>query len=146
MEVIENGQALANILREARTLGVVGLSPRPERDSHSVSQSLQESGYRIVGIHPDHATLLGAKAYPSLSALPEDVRNEIDIVVVFRRPDAVPALIEEATSLGLDLIWLQPGASTSETLAKVSHLPGRLVQDKCIRVVVAQLDYYAEER
>ena len=142
MEEVDSGPDLAKLLSSVQTIAVVGLSPRPERDSHSVSRALQEAGYHIIGIHPDHAVLLGEPAYPSLAEIPREKLKTVDLVLVFRRPDAVPDLLREAVRLGLETIWLQVGASDAMTLEVASELPGRLVHEKCIRVVVSQLSYF----
>ena len=126
---------LCRLLSDCRTLAVVGLSTRPTRDSHTVSAYLQARGFRIVGIHPGQEQALGEPCYPSLSAVPDAERDALDLVVVFRRPEHVPDLLDEASSVGLRRIWLQLGVSSPEAEARARHHGMVLVADKCIRVV-----------
>ena len=86
--------ARRELLRAARTIAVVGLSPRPERPSHQVAQYLQRAGYRIVPVNPGHAAILGERSYPSLSAAARE--HTIDIVDVFRRSEFAGAVVDEA--------------------------------------------------
>jgi hypothetical protein len=132
---IDGLDALAALLSEAKTLAVVGLSDDPSRDSHSVTAYLQRSGYRILGVNPAHGEVLGEPCYPSLSDIPEGIRATIDLVVVFRRPAAVPPIIEEAARLGLRRVWLQIGVSSPIALETASRLGVGVVPNKCIRVV-----------
>src|SRR5207245_29257 len=101
--------ALRDILGTARTIAVVGLSPRPTRPSHAVARYLQGAGYRIVPVNPGHATILGEQSYPTLTAAAAD--QAIDVVDVFRRSKYVGTIVDEA--IGVDppprLIWLQVG-------------------------------------
>ena len=91
-------EALRDILGAARTIAVVGLSPRPARPSHAVARYLQGAGYRIVPVNPGHATILGEKSYPTLTAAAAD--QAIDVVDVFRRSEYVGTIVDEA--IGVD--------------------------------------------
>ena len=84
---------LRALLREVRTIAVVGLSPKPDRPSHGVSKSMQSFGYRIVPVNPGQAAVLGETCYATLRDIPEGVRAGIDLVDVFRQADAVPAIV-----------------------------------------------------
>ena len=90
------------MLKTAKTIAVVGLSDNPMRVSYDVSEYMQSQGYRIVPVNPTIAESLGEKAYPTLSEVPE----KIDIVNVFRRPQFVPEVVEEAIRLKVPAIWL----------------------------------------
>jgi predicted CoA-binding protein len=133
--VLEGRASLERLLRGVRTVAVVGLSPNPERDSHHVSRYLHEHGFRVIGVNPNHAEVLGERCYPSLGALPPEIRRQVDLVVVFRRPEEVPAVIDEAASLGLRRIWLQLGVSSPEALARAEKHDLEVVAEKCVRVV-----------
>ncbi len=135
MPLIEDPAVIRSIAAEATTIAVVGISPRPERDSHRVSAYLQSAGKRIVGVHPSLDRVLDAPCYDSLSDIPDDVRAEIDLVLVFRRPEAVPALLEEAAELGLGPVWLQLGVSSPAAIARAESLGLTLIAETCIQVV-----------
>ena len=122
-------------LDESRKLAVVGLSQSPFRDSHTVSQYMISRGYEIVGVHPDHDVVLDSPCYPSLSEIPEDIRTEIDLVVVFRRPDAVPDLLRECAALGLQRVWLQLGVSSPAAVELADEIGLEMVTNECLRVV-----------
>jgi hypothetical protein len=128
---------IAGLLRRARTIAVVGLSPRPERDSHRVARYLQQHGYRVVPVNPGLAAVLGERCYPELAAVPDDVA--IDIVDVFRRPEFVPAIAEQAVARRAGALWLQLGIvdHASAALARRGGVP--VVMDRCIKVEHARL-------
>src|SRR5262245_42728127 len=96
---------LARLLRETKTIAVVGLSCNPARPSHQVASYLQEHGYRIVPVNPNCREVLGEISFPSLLQIPKEIR--IELVNVFRRPDAVPAVVEEVIQIGAQGIWMQ---------------------------------------
>src|SRR2546428_4131139 len=133
--VVETLEGLKALLDETRTIAVVGLSEKEERDSHSISRYLKEQGYRIVGINPTASRIFGEPCFPSLSGIPEDVRRQVDLVAIFRRPDDVPGILEEASRLGLKRAWLPTGASSPKALEVAQGLGLTVVADKCLRVV-----------
>ncbi len=96
---------IADILRNSHTIAVVGLSDKPERDSYHVAAYMQQQGYRIIPVNPALTKVLGEKAYARL----QDVPEKIDIVDVFRRPDAVPEVVDAAIAVGAKVVWLQEG-------------------------------------
>ncbi len=129
--------AIRNALTRARTIAVVGLSNRPERPSHDVAAYLQRVGYRIVPINPRLAggVVLGEKVYASLGELEEGP----DIVDVFRRPEFIPDVIEEALRIDAPVIWMQLGVA-HEPSAGIARGKGRLVvQDRCLKIEHARL-------
>lgn len=117
------------LLRRARTIAVVGLSPDPDRPSYSVSLYLQRAGYRIVPVRPGGGEVLGEKAYARLADLPLPV----DVVDVFRAPEHVAGHVEEALALpGQPAIWLQEGV-VDEAAARKAQEAGRfVVMDRCL--------------
>src|SRR6267154_1561607 len=94
---------IRDLLARAKTIAVVGLSDSPLRPSHGVSAYMQTQGYRIIPVNPAIQGALGEKAVASLSAIAE----KIDIVDVFRKPESVPEIVDEAIKLGVPAIWLQ---------------------------------------
>jgi uncharacterized protein len=101
-------------LRNSKTIAVVGLSDRPERDSHRVAKYLQSQGYRIIPVNPMIQEALGEKSYPDLKSVPEP----IDMVDIFRRSELVPPVVDEAIEVGVKYIWMQDGVIHPEAAAK----------------------------
>jgi predicted CoA-binding protein len=124
--------ALREVLRKARTIAVVGLSPKLERPSNSVARYLQRQGYRILPINPGHPEILGERSYPTLTAAAVD--NQIDIVDVFRRSELAGVVVDEAIVLRPMLIWLQQGVidEAAGQRAAASGVP--IVMDRCLAV------------
>ena len=122
-------QVLA-LLRRARTIAVIGLSEDESRPAYSVSKYMQGKGYRIIPVHPTAQNVLGEKVYPSLSEAAK--AEKIDIVDVFRRPDAVPAIVDEVSALGLPFLWLQETVVHEEAAEKARRAGVMVVMDKCI--------------
>jgi uncharacterized protein len=123
---------LAALVLEARTIAVVGLSPKPERPSNGVASYLQRKGYHIVPINPGHDRILGARSYPTLAAAARD--HQIDIVNVFRRSEMAGGVVDQAISIQPRLIWLQEGVrdDAAATRATAAGIP--IVMDRCLAV------------
>ena len=101
------------ILTNSRTIAVVGLSPEPERPSHYVARYLQQQGYRIIPVNPNIAEALGEKSYPDVKSVPVP----IDMVEIFRRPEHVVPIVEQAIEVGAKYIWMQDGVVNEEAAA-----------------------------
>ena len=125
-------EALRTLLREAKTIAVVGLSPRPTRPSHSVARYLQRSGYHIVPVNPGHDTILGERSYPTLTAAAAD--HTLDVVDVFRRSDVVGPVVDEAIRVHPRLIWLQVGVVDENAAGRAAIAGIPLVMDRCLMV------------
>jgi predicted CoA-binding protein len=125
-------EGLQHLLTTARTIAVVGLSDKPERDSNEVARYLQSQGYRILPVNPMLPEVLGERAYPSLSALPAG--TTVDIVDIFRRSDQVGPVVDEALQIGAGAIWMQLGVVNAEAAAKAELRGVPVVQDLCIMV------------
>jgi predicted CoA-binding protein len=119
---------IADILRGARTIAVVGLSARRFRPSHGVAEYLQRAGYRIIPVNPNIAEVLGEKSYPSLDAVPEPV----DIVDIFRRAEHVPEIVASAIRKGAKAIWMQEGVMHEEAARRAESAGLAVVMDRCI--------------
>lgn len=123
---------LRTILTHARTIAVVGLSDKTDRDSNEVARYLQGQGYRIIPVNPMLSEVLGERSYPSLSAIPADTR--VDIVDIFRRSEQVPPIVDEAIARGTKVIWMQLGVTHPEAAAKARTKGATVVENQCIMV------------
>jgi predicted CoA-binding protein len=128
---------LPALLRSARTVAVVGCSPRGFQTSHRIARYLQEAGLQVVPVNPHHDEILGETAYPTLDAIPDDL--QIDIVDIFRRPQFTADVVRDATVRAArtghsPLLWTQIGVHSdeAEALADAADLP--YVADRCLMV------------
>jgi len=121
-----------DLLRRARTIAVVGLSPNPMRPSNSVARYLQRSGYKIVPVNPGHDEILGEKSYRTLSDAARD--HTIDVVDVFRRSEHAGAVVDQAIPLKPQLIWLQQGVVDPVAQARATKAGIPFVMDHCLAV------------
>jgi predicted CoA-binding protein len=125
-------QTVAHILEHYQTVAVVGLSPKPHRDSYGVAAYLQARGWRIIPINPNASEILGEKAYASLT---EASRHEtIELVDVFRNSDDVPPVVDEAIAIGAKAVWLQLGIRNEQAAAKARQAGLYVVQNRCIKI------------
>ncbi len=118
------------ILKSCRTLAVVGLSSNPHRASHGVSRYLQREGYRIIPVNPNETEVLGERAWPSLMDVPEP----FDCVVVFRRPEHVPEIVEQAIRKGARAVWMQQGITHPQAAARARKAGLLVAEDRCMMV------------
>jgi predicted CoA-binding protein len=118
------------ILTSAKTIAIVGLSPNELRASHFVGFYLRRHGYRIVPVNPREKTILGETSYPSISQIPFPV----DVVDVFRAPDAVPEIAREAVRAGAKALWCQYNVISPEGGAIAEQGGLRVVMDRCMKV------------
>jgi len=125
---LPKAEKIAELLKSAKTIAVVGLSDNPARTSYGVSAYMQSQGYRIIPVNPAISEALGEKAYPTLSEVPE----KIDIVNVFRRPEHVPEVVDEAIRLGVPAIWMQEGVVHEEAAEKARQAGIFVVMNRCI--------------
>ena len=126
----QDDKTIRSILLSARSIAIVGLSPNALRPSNFVGFYLQRHGYRIVPVNPRETEILGEPSYPSLSAIPFGV----DVVDVFRAPDAVPAIADEAIQIGAKALWLQFGVINFPAAAKARAAGLQVVMDRCMKV------------
>ena len=125
-------EALRALLQEVKTIAVVGLSPKPWRASHQVALYLQQAGYRIVPVNPEHDVVLGERSYPSLTAAA--AAGPIDVVDVFRRSEFVGPIVDEAIALKPRLIWLQVGVVDEAAAARATAAGIPFIMDRCLMV------------
>ena len=121
-----------NILQTCRTIAVVGLSPKPERDSHHVAEYLQQQGYRIVPINPMATDILGERCWPTLSAAAQHLK--IDLVDVFRNSADVAPIADEAIAIGARALWLQLGVQNDAACERARAAGLQVVQNHCVLV------------
>jgi predicted CoA-binding protein len=129
---------LRSILDEARTIAVVGLSSKPERDSYGVSRYLQRRGYRVVPVNPNETEVLGERAYPLLLDVPADAA--VDIVDVFRKAEETPSVADQAVRAGAKVLWLQEGIVNDEARRIAEDGGLTVVMGLCIRTTRERLE------
>jgi len=120
--------SIAEALRTAKNIAVVGLSSSPLRPSHGVAAYMQSQGYRILPVNPEISEALGEKSYASLAEVPE----KIDIVDIFRRSEFVPEIVDEAIKLRVPIIWMQEGLVHEAAADRARKAGIFVVMDKCI--------------
>lgn len=124
-------EEIKEILAKCKNVAVVGISPKEDRPSYGVASYLQSKGYRILPVRPDGDTLLGEKIYSSLTEIPREI--EIDVVDIFRRPEDVPPIVEDAIRRGAKVVWMQEGISHEEAAARARGAGLKVVMDRCMK-------------
>ena len=119
---------IAELLNKAKTIAVVGMSSSPMRPSYGVAAYMQANGYRIIPVNPNINGALGEKSYPDLKSIPE----KIDIVNVFRKPEFVAEVVDEAIALKVPCVWMQEEVVHEEAAAKARAAGILVVMDECI--------------
>lgn len=125
---INDPEAIDDILREAKTIAVIGLSSDATRASNSVSRYMQAQGYRIIPVNPNETSVLGEEAYARL----EDVPEKIDLVDIFRRSDEAGEHVDEAIRVGAGGVWLQEGVVDEVAARRALEAGLAVVMDRCI--------------
>jgi len=119
---------IAAILKACKTIAVVGLSSNPWRPSHGVASYLQDAGYHVIPVNPNEREVLGAKSYPRV----EDVPEKIDVVDIFRRPQFVEEVVDQAIQLKVPAIWMQEDVIHEKAAEKARRAGIFVVMDRCI--------------
>ncbi len=132
---IEDENEIASILKKSKTIAVVGASPKPWRDSGSIGQYLIHKGYEVFPVNPKYEEVLGKKCYPDLKSVPK----EIDIVDIFRNPDEVEQIIDEAIAVKAKTVWMQLGVVNEKASSKAEKAGLQVVMDHCIAVEHSRL-------
>lgn len=133
--MIDDIAGLRKLLTQTRTIAVVGLSANWHRPSFFAAKYMQEHGYRIIPVNPAYQEILGERCYPSLRDIPEPV----DMVDVFRKPEDVLPLVEEAHAIGARSFWMQLGVINQEAAALAESLGMEVVMDRCVKIEYARL-------
>ena len=128
MASLPESDPITDLLKRSRTIAVAGLSNRPLRPSHGVSAYMQTHGYRIIPVNPEIRGSLGERAYPSLAEVPE----KIDIVNIFRRPEYVEEIVDQAIRMKVPVIWMQEGVVHEKAAEKARRAGILVVMDRCI--------------
>lgn len=131
----DHDQKMRNILTSARTVASVGLSSSPEKESYGVVRYLKDQGYTIIPVNPTATEILGEKVYPGLSAIPD----KVDVVQVFRKPEDVPPVVDEAIKIGAKAVWMQEGIVNYEAAQKAEEAGLQVVMDACMRATHQRL-------
>jgi len=125
---------ISSILTKYKHIAVVGISDKPERASNAVARYLIHAGYTIYPVNPSLSEVLGLECWPSLSAIPPEKRELIEIVDIFRKPQDVAPVVDEAVAIGAKVVWMQLGI-TLEAAAEKARIAGLdVVQNRCISV------------
>ncbi len=126
---------IAEILKNYRVVAVVGLSADPGRPSYQVAQYLQRHGYRIIPVNPGCDEILGEKCYPSL----KDIPLPVEVVDIFRKVEAIPAIVDEAIAVGAKAVWMQLGLEEPVSAQKARKAGLKVVMDRCMKIEHAAL-------
>ncbi len=127
--ILATDEQIREILAKCREVAVVGLSADRSKDSNRVAGFLQGHGFRIVPVNPGHTEILGEKCYPSLS----DIEGRIGIVDIFRRSEAVGAIVDEAIKKNALVVWMQEGVVNHDAALKAHDAGLMVVMDRCIK-------------
>ncbi len=133
--MLTNFAEIKEILKQAKTIAVVGLSPKANRPSHDVARYLKAAGYTIIPVNPGQSEILGEKCYPSLADIPQ----QVDVVDIFRRPEEVGPVVDQAMEIGAKVVWMQEGIVNEEAAARARAAGLTVIMDRCLKVDHANL-------
>ncbi len=123
-------EEIVEILNNSKTIAVVGISKKEDRDSYRVAKYLKEQGYKIIPVNPKYDEVLGERCYPDLKS----VKEKIDVVDIFRKPDAIPQIVDEAIEVGAKVIWMQLGLAHNASAKKAREAGLKVVMNKCMKI------------
>ncbi|PSL41073.1 putative CoA-binding protein [Planomicrobium soli] len=123
-------EKIKEVLDEAKTIAVIGLSPNPNRTSHMVSEAMQKAGYRIIPVNPQADSILGEKSYATLT----DIPHPVDIVNVFRRSEFLKGIAEEFVQIECPVFWTQLNVVDEEVFNELTDAGYIVIMDRCIKV------------
>jgi len=126
----EHVATIRKVLRESKTIAVVGLSPKPNRPSHQVARYLMEVGYTIIPVNPGQDIILGQTCYSNL----RDIPTPVDMVDIFRRQEEVVPIVEDAIGIGARFIWMQHGIVNEEAAEKAEAAGLIVIMDRCTKI------------
>jgi predicted CoA-binding protein len=123
-------RTICEIIKESKTIAVVGISNKPGRDSGRIAVFLKDRGYNVIGVNPVQKDFDGIKVYKKLS----DIEQDIDIVDVFRNSDSIPELIPDVLIKKPKVLWLQLGIRNDDAVKPAEEMGIQVIQDKCIAI------------
>ena len=129
-EILVSDRQIKGVLERAKTIAVVGLSPKPYRDSHDVARYMQQNGYTIIPVRPAQKEILGETAYKTLDLVP----GPVDIVNVFRKSEDVIHHVDEAIALGCKVFWMQLGIENRKAAERLTDHGIDVIMNRCIKV------------
>lgn len=132
---MNSDQELKEILSTTKIIASVGLSGNQQKESYGIGLYLQEQGYQVIPVNPTATEILGEKAYPDLETVPV----EIDVVQVFRKPEDVPPVVEDAIKVGAKVVWMQEGIVNEEAAKRAREAGLQVVMDACMRATHRRL-------
>jgi len=131
----DHDQMMREILLSANTVASVGLSSNDEKESYWIVFFLKEMGYRMIPVNPKATEIFGEKAYPSLLEIPD----KVDVVQIFRKPEDVPPIVEDAIKIGAKVVWMQEGIVNEEAARMAREAGLQVVMDACMRATHRRL-------
>lgn len=126
----EQTAIIRQVLKDSKTIAVVGLSPKAHRPSHQVASYLMKAGYTIIPVNPGQEAILGQTCYPNLRAIP----TPVDMVDIFRRPEEVVPIVEDAITIGAKVVWMQEGIVNGEAAEKAEAAGLIVIMDRCTKI------------
>ena len=123
-------ETIKRILRESKTIAVIGLSDKPERYSYRVSSYMKSQGYKVIPVNPNISRWQGEKSYPDLKSVP----GPIEVVDIFRRSEFVPGIVDEAISARAKAVWMQVGVVNENAAEKAENAGLLVVMNRCMHV------------
>ena len=131
----EQDQMMRDILISTNTVASVGLSSNDEKESYWIVFFLKEMGYRMIPVNPKATEIFGEKAYPSLL----DIPDKVDVVQIFRKPEDVPPIVEDAIKIGAKVVWMQEGIVNEEAAQMAREAGLQVVMNACMRATHKRL-------
>jgi hypothetical protein len=132
---IEDDAAIREILKRSKTIAVVGASPKPGRDSGTIADYLARKGYTVIPVNPAYAEIFGKKCFPDLTS----IGAPVDIVDIFRRPDEVMPIVDEAIRIRAGTIWMQLDVVNEDAARRAEEAGLNVIMDRCIAVEYRRL-------
>jgi predicted CoA-binding protein len=123
---------IEKVLKESKNIAVIGITKDPKKPGNYVPQVLKEKGFRLFGVNPEYAgeEIMGIKVFRSINEIPED----IDVVLVFRPPQDLPKIVNEAYAKGFKTFWMQPGTTDEEVKSELAKRGYNVVAERCIKI------------
>lgn len=132
---IEDDSKLLEILNSVHTVASVGVSSSPEKASYSIFGYLKDHGYHMIPVNPTAPEIQGLKVYPDLASIPD----KVDVVQVFRKPEDVPPVVEQAIQIGAKVVWMQEGVVNEAAAQRAEQAGLKVVMNRCMRATHIRL-------